>query len=367
MRMRAARGAARWVAAGALWGVLAACSGGGGGVVVPPPPPPPPPPPTCTFANPLSAGADPWVVRDGGFYYLVQSRDDGIWISRSTTLTGVTTGGTRIWAAPDTGWNHTNVWAPELHHLDGRWYVYYAAGRAGPPYIHQRAGVLQSAGDDPLGTYTDRGMLYTGDGGPASGGANVWAIDLTVGRIGAELYAVWSGWTANAATDRTPQHLYAAHMSNPFTIDGPRVKISSPVESWERGTELDLEEGPELLQNAGQTFIVYSTRESWLPDYRLGLLRQVGANPLDPASWTKSGPVFQASGTVYGPGHASFTVSPDGSQSWIVYHAKVAATPGWDRAIRTQPFTWNADGSPSFGTPVATGLQIPRPSGECSG
>lgn len=356
-----------WVA---VAGVLAGgCSGGGGGGgTAPPPPPPPPPPPVCTFANPLGSGADPWVVRDGGFYYLIQSRDNGIWISKSATLTGVATAAsTRIWVAPDTGWNHTNVWAPELHHVDGRWYVYYAAGRDGPPYIHQRAGVLESAGDDPLGAYADRGMLYTGNGGPASGGENVWAIDLTVASIGTDLYAVWSGWEANAGTDRTPQHLYAAHMSNPYTVDGARVKISSPTESWERGIELDLQEGPEFLTHGGQTMIVYSTRESWLPDYRLGLLRLTGANPLDPASWTKTGPVFQASGTVYGPGHASFTTSPDGTQSWIVYHAKTGAAPGWDRVIRTQPFTWNADDTPNFGTPVASGQQISRPAGECSG
>jgi len=357
---------AAWLAAVCLLAAGGtACSGGGGGGGTGPITPPPTA--TCTFANPLGSGADPWVVRDGGFYYLVQSRDNGIWISRSATLTGVATGGTRVWAAPDTGWNRTNLWAPELHHEGGRWYVYYAAGRAGPPYISQRAGVLESAGDDPLGAYTDRGMLFTGEGGPGSGNENVWAIDLTVARIGTELYAVWSGWAANAGTDRTVQHLYAAHMANPYTIDGPRVRISSPVESWERGAELDLQEGPEVLQRGGQTFIVYSTRESWLPEYRLGLLRLTGANPLDPAAWTKSGPVFQASGAVYGPGHASFTVSPDGSQSWIVYHAKIAATPGWDRVIRTQPFTWNGDGTPNFGTPVASAQQIPRPAGECTG
>ena len=45
------------------------------------------------------------------------------------------------------------------------------------------------------------GMLYTGD--DAAGQTNpVWAIDLTVDRINGQLYAVWSGWEQNAATDR---------------------------------------------------------------------------------------------------------------------------------------------------------------------
>jgi GH43 family beta-xylosidase len=339
----------------------AGCSGGGGGGVVDPPPVVV----ECTFTNPLAAGADPWVVRDGGAYYLVQSRDGGIFVSRSATLTGVAGGGTRVWTPPATGWNATNVWAPELHHVGERWYIYYAAGASGPPFIHQRAGVLESVGPDPLGAYVDRGMLYTGDD-QAGGAPSRWAIDLTTGVVNGQRIAVWSGWERDAATDRTSQHLYAAPMSNPYTISGNRVRISSPVEPWERGTELDLQEGPQVLQRAGQTFVIYSTKESWLPDYRLGELRLTGADPLRAASWTKRGPVFVSGDGVYGVGHASFTTSPDGTEDWIVYHAKTSTTPGWDRVIRAQKFTWGADGSPDFGSPVPSGRKIARPAGECS-
>src|SRR4030095_2917042 len=88
----------------------------------------------CTFANPLGPGADPWVVQHDGGYLMVQSRRDAIWIYRSAKLTAVARGmnGTRVWSAPGTGWNATNVWAPELRHIDGRWYIYYTAGRRGP-------------------------------------------------------------------------------------------------------------------------------------------------------------------------------------------------------------------------------------------
>lgn len=326
---------------------------------------PPPPRQSCTLTNPLGSGADPWVVREGSWYYLAQSRDNAIWISRSRKLSDIVAQQpVRVWTAPDTGWNRTNVWAPELHRIGGRWYIYYAAGRSGPPFIEQRAGVLEALTDDAQGAYSDRGMLYTGDS-VATGRGVRWAIDLTVGEIAGKLYAVWSGWEQNAATDRTPQQLYIAEMTNPWTIGTNRVRISAPTESWERGTELDLEEGPEFLRHGTRTFIIYSTRESWLRDYRLGELELVGSDPMSASSYVKSGPVFTGTAAVYGVGHASFTVSPDSTESWIVYHSKADTIPGWQRVIRMQKFTWSASGAPVFGTPVPPGEAIPVPSGEC--
>ena len=314
----------------------------------------------------MAPGADPWVVRHAGAYYLIESRDNAIWVYRSTDLTRPKQNGVRVWSSPASGWNRSNVWAPELHQIDGRWYIYYAAGEAGPPFIHQRSGVLESLGNDPQGLYADKGRLDTG-GSLATHDDDLWAIDVTVARLNGELYAVWSGWEQSATTDRTPQHTYIARMANPWTMETERVRISSPIESWERGTELDLQEGAEFLLRDGRVFLVYSTRESWLRDYRLGLLRLAAptADPLQPESWTKSGPVFAGTNDVFGVGHASFTTSPDGTQDWIVYHSKVSTTPGWDRVIRMQPFTWNPDGTPNFGTPVPSAQQLAVPAGQC--
>ncbi|KAK1079670.1 hypothetical protein LTR33_006193 [Friedmanniomyces endolithicus] len=54
----------------------------------------------------------------------------------------------------------------------------------------------------------------------------------------------------------------------------------------------------------------------------------------------------------YGVGHASFTTSPDGTEDFIVYHGMEDPYSGWSaRNIRTQKFTWNADGTPNFPRP----------------
>src|SRR5688500_3294433 len=258
---------------------LAACA------TTAPAPPAAAPAAACTFTNPVATGADPWVVQRDGHYYMAQSQNPAdtsqrstIWVFRSTKLTDLRRDSVKVWTAPDTGWNRTHVWAPEIRFEDGRWYVYYAGGRPGPadaPFIFQRAGVLRAAGDDPQGAYEDLGQLDTG-GDVAARADDVWAIDFTVHRLGGQLYGVWSGWEDNTPLARTPQHLYSARMSNPWTGPGPRARLSSPTESWERRVDpvdgLDLNEGPQFLERDGRVFIVYSTRESWTSAYRLGQL-----------------------------------------------------------------------------------------------
>lgn len=322
---------------------------------------------SCTFTNPIGPGADPWVFKKDDTYVFSESGGDGVYISVSETLTDMHARRSQVWRQPDEGWNASHIWAPEIHYVQGTWYIYYTAGEAGPPFIHQRSGVLRAVKDDPLGDYEDMGMLYTGD--DIETGEDIkWAIDLTVLELDDQLYAIWSGWEKNADTDRTPQHLYIAGMENPWTISSNRVKISSPEEDWETGTELAINEGPQILRNEqGDVFIIYSASESWLPAYNLGQLRLASpdADPMNPENWIKTGPVFQGAGEVYGVGHASYTTSPDGSEQWILYHTKVSPEPGWNRAVHMQPFTWNEDGSPGFGTPVQPGINIQKPSGEC--
>lgn len=317
-----------------------------------------------TFTNPVWDGADPWMVKHNNEYVYCWSGGGGVNVSRSPKMTkrGETK---KIWKAPETGWNKACLWAPEIHFIQGRWYVYYAAGESGPPFIHQRTGVLRSKTDDVFSEYEDMGVLYTGDN-PADPVSNVWAIDMTILEHKNKLYCIWSGWIKQETTDATPQHLYISEMENPWTMKGKRVKLSSPGESWETGGPLNLNEGPQILKNGDKVFVIYSCRESWLVEYRQGMLQLINpdGNLLDPANWKKSGPVFQGNSQVLGVGHCSFVKSPDNTEDWIVYHSKKSSKPGWERDVRMQPFTWNADGTPNFGHAVPAGKACPVPSGE---
>lgn len=108
---------------------------------------------SCTFSPPIADGADPWIVRRDDWYYLVESKNEGISVYRSKVLTDPKRNEVQVWSAPEEGWNQTHIWAPELHFVNGRWYIYYAAGRAGPPSPAQRrpsVGGKRPAGRVPL-------------------------------------------------------------------------------------------------------------------------------------------------------------------------------------------------------------------------
>lgn len=307
------------------------------------------------FTNPLLPnGADPWLEYWNGNYYLATTTwNSQLVMRKSPTLAGLAT------AAPVYLWSETaadrccNFWAPEFHRLTGpngtHWYLMYTAGQDGT-LDFQRLRVLESAGDDPLGPYR-----FAGTPMPTT-----WNIDGTYLQHGGQLYLLYSQWIGS------DQSILIVAMSNPWTVTGPHVVISQPAFGWEtQGGRTN--EAPEVLQRGGQTFVIYSASSCNTPDYKLGRLTLTGGDPLSASSWTKHPtPVFQAANGVFGPGHNGFFTSPDGSQDWLVYHGNASSADGCgaSRSTRAQPFGWNPDGTPDFGSPVATSTSLAVPSGE---
>lgn len=320
--------------------------------------------PTGTFTNPLYRGADPWVIRDNGFYYYCQASHGGIEVWKSPTLLDK---GRRhvVWRARPYSWNSCELWAPELHRIGGRWYIYYAASN-GFNASH-RMGVLSSASDDPTDRFVDDGMLYTGDCIETRRLCR-WAIDGTILNLHGNLYFIWSGWP----DERDLQHLYIAQMSDPRTIASNRVRLCGDDSYlWERVGERDdqraLREAPQVLVRNGRVFLVYSCSGSWQPTYKLGMLHMsADDDPMDAASWTKAcRPVFASANGIFGVGHCCFTTSPDGREDWIVYHAQRCRFSGWDRVVRAQRFVWTEDGVPDFGSPIDGPVAVPGGDSAC--
>jgi GH43 family beta-xylosidase len=306
------------------------------------------------FKNPVVArGQDPWVIRWQTNYFLCQSRRNGVWVNRAARLEDIGADHWQcVWRAPTNTPYSENVWAPELHFLQGKWYIYVAAddGRN----ADHRMYVLEGISSDPQAPFTFKGKI--------SSPSDCWAIDGTVLEMPAgKLYFIWAGWPGK---EDGVQNLYIAPMSNPWTISGKRACISKPDHDWEQRDYPHINEGPETLWHDGRLFIIYSASAFWDDDYCLGELTWTGGDVMNPQSWVKnSQPVFQRTDQVFGPGHCSFVQSPDGRQDWIVYHALIESGQK-RRDIRIQPFTWNTDGTPNFGKPLPPGASLLPPSGE---
>ncbi len=315
-----------------------------------------------TFKNPVAiSGADPFVVYDDGWYYFTATAGSRLDIRKTRRLGDLDkTRRVTVWRAPRSGPNSRSIWAPEIHKIDGHWWIYYTATTEDGSDANRRIFVLQSETADPMGPYREKGKL-------AVPGDDHYAIDATVFRhTDGKLYCLWSG---REKSEAGPQNIYIAPMSDPATISGPRILLSTPEYDWEKhGWEVN--EGPAVLQRDGRTFVAYSGSGYLTPNYCLGLLTNLDGNLLNAASWTKSPrPVFQSvvkeQGQVYGPGHNAFFKSPDGREDWNIYHARPHPEPRRnDRSARAQPVKWNEKGMPVFGEPVLPGVEIPVPSGE---
>jgi len=87
--------------------------------------------------NPLVAQrADPHVFRhsDGWYYFTATVPEyDRIELRRARALDQLGTAEPRvIWRKHPSGGMGSHIWAPEIHRIDGEWYVYFAAGGAEP-------------------------------------------------------------------------------------------------------------------------------------------------------------------------------------------------------------------------------------------
>ncbi|GEP97147.1 hypothetical protein CCY01nite_34070 [Chitinophaga cymbidii] len=325
------------------------------------------------FQNPLinASRPDPYVTQKDGYYYFMYTRGNKLGLRKTTSMSLLSTATESvIWTPPAGTAYSSNIWAPELHFLSGKWYIYFAANDGGGD--NHRMWVLENGNADPMtGTWTLKGKI--------TDPSDQWAIDGSVLTIGSNNYFIWSGWESTAS--RYKQYIYLAPMSNPWTINGPRVKISSPTNTWEKhepnSIGAGVNEGPIMLQkDAGSpVFVIYSASRYTSDNYCLAQIQlKSGGNPTVAADWINKKQVFvrnDANG-VYGPGHNSFFTSsytdPNGvfrNETWFVYHARsVPATTNGARTPRMQKLSWNADGSPNFGTATATGVDIPIPVGE---
>ena len=298
--------------------------------------------------------ADPYVYKhtDGTYYFTASLPDyDGIALRKADKLFNLKDAPEKmIWKKHDKGIMSFHVWAPELHFIFGKWYIYFAAGDVDDIWAI-RPYVLECRGDDPFNDeWIEKGMMQCSDEDPFS--FRAFSLDATVLENHGEYYFIWA---EKVGVGKQISNLYIAKMESATKLSTVQVLLTTPDYDWER-VGFWVNEGPAFIKNDGKIYMTYSASETGVA-YCIGMLSaDENDDLLDPKSWEKRRmPVLKTSEElkIYGPGHNSFTVNDEG-EPVMIYHARTEAeivgNPLYNpnRHAMVMKVKWNESGEPEF-------------------
>lgn len=261
--------------------------------------------------------ADPYVYfhKDGYYYFTASVPEyDRIELRRAWSVKGLEKAQpVTIWKKHAEGPMSWHIWAPELHFINDKWYIYFAAGRAEDPWWI-RTYVLENDSPDPFcGEWKEMGLLESE--------WDSFMLDTTVFENKGKWYAVW----AQKRQERTENSaLFIAEMESPTKLKLPQTLLTVPEFDWEcRGFKVN--EGASVLIRNGKVFLTFSASATDA-SYCMGMLvADENADLTKSESWKKlENPVFitDPKKGIFGPGHNSFTTSRDGKEDYLIYHAR---------------------------------------------
>lgn len=267
------------------------------------------------YSNPSNINniGDPFVLKasDGFYYMYCTSSDNGYYCWKSADL--VNWSDKKIaYLKQENSWAVSSFWAPEVVELNGIYYMYYTAKNKDDSL---RIGVAISSSPDGLFEEALDAPLF--DFGYAAIDANVLIDDDN------KKYLYFSkDCSENIIGEIRKSEIYGIQLNDDMiSVEGEPVLLATPTDLWEKGSVNPLwNEGPEVLKHNGTYYLTYSANYFASSSYSVGYATSDA--PL--GEYTKYGknPILTA-GTyenISGPGHHSFTTSPDGTELFMVYH-----------------------------------------------
>lgn len=310
--------------------------------------------------------ADPYITKGSdGYYYFTASYPmygaadaegyDRIILRRATTIEGLADAEEKvIWDESESTTAHRFIWAPEIHEINGKWYVYFAASGQANNVWDINCHVIACDGSDPYNdTWTDKGKFQaaTGDYTSFTG----FSLDMTYFECNGNHYVIWAQKVGDS-------NVYMASIDpeEPWKTTSKAMLLTKPEYYWEK-VSIPVNEGPAVMIQNDRVYVAFSASATG-PEYCIGLMyADVNADLLDISSWTKvETPLLTSEDLIgeYGPGHNSFVKDEDGN--WVfVYHSRSEACykgecgygnedPLYDpcRSARIRKVQWDENGMP---------------------
>jgi len=260
-----------------------------------------------------------------------------------------------IWDEKDSSNSFRFIWAPEMHNIDGTWYVLYAgSGQANNVWdIDCRA--LRCVGRDPYNDTWEEVGKFKSLKGDMNNPFNGFSLDMTYFERNGKHFVIWA-----QKNDTSNLYMAEIHPERPWELKSHSIKLSSPTYDWER-ILIPVNEGPSVIKHGDKIFIVYSASSTG-PEYCIGMLyADINADLMDLSSWTKSEKPLLTSEDLtgeYGPGHNSFTVDENGNDIFVYHSRSPECFEGkcpWSseyslydpcRSAKVRPVIWTEDGFP---------------------
>ncbi len=271
--------------------------------------------------------ADPYVTKgsDGWYYftasYPMYGKDDSegydrIILRRAKCIDALAYAEEKvIWHEKESDTSHRFIWAPEIHEIDGRWYVLFAASGSADNVWDINCHCIACKGTDPYGDeWEDKGKFTA----PDEFSFTHFSLDMTHFELGGRHYVAWAQNGGNSNV-----YIATVDPSEPWKTVSPAVLLTKPEYDWER-VKIPVNEGPAFMRHGGRVFMAFSASATG-PEYCVGLMyADENADLTDISVWTKlDRPILTSDDLVdeYGPGHNSFVKDENGD--WVfVYHSR---------------------------------------------
>ena len=171
-------------------------------------------------------------------------------LRRSKTIQGLSTAEeVTIWEPSQQTGTYRYIWAPEIHQIDGTWYVFFTASIDPYNTYNIRPHVLKCTGGDPMDRNSwelHRMQAVEGD----TFAVQQFSLDMTCFESAGQYYVSW------AANPGDFSNLYIASINpeEPWQLTSECTKISMPDFAWEN----PINEGPAVIKNEGKVYLCYS-------------------------------------------------------------------------------------------------------------